>query len=90
LQRKNHLNELTFFCITHNKLCCTKSITKIKYEEDGQHSDCKICPIKDIENEKKNKLKTIIKDLEDLSINLEQLIVELKKILEENIKKEKN
>ena len=88
-KEKNHLNELTYFCATHNKLCCAKCITKIKYEEDGQHSDCKIYPIKDIENEKRNKLKNIIKDLEELSINLEQTIVELKKILEEsNEKKE--
>jgi len=86
-KEKNHLNELTYFCVTHNKLCCAKCITKIKYEEDGQHSDCKICPIKDIENEKRNKLKNIIKDLEKLSINLEQSIIELKKILEENNEK---
>jgi len=86
-KEKNHLIELTYFCITHNKLCCAKCITKIKYEEDGQHSDCKICPIKDIENEKRNKLKNIIKDLEKLSINLEQSIIELKKILEENNEK---
>jgi len=86
-KEKNHLIELSYFCITHNKLCCAKCITKIKYEEDGQHSDCKICPIKDIENEKRNKLKNIIKDLEKLSINLEQSIIELKKILEENNEK---
>ena len=79
--------ELTYFCMTHNKLCCAKYITKIKNEEDGQHTDCNVCSIKDIENEKRNKLKSIIKDLEDLSINLEESIIELKKILEENNKK---
>ena len=86
-QEKNHLIELTYFCITHNKLCCPKCITKIKNEEDGQHTDCKVCSIKDIENEKRNKLKNIIKVLEDLSINLEESIIELKKILEKNNEK---
>ena len=86
-KEKNHLNELNYFCVTHNRLCCAKCITKIKSEEDGQHTDCTVCLIKDIENEKRNKLKKIIKDLEELSINLEKSIIELKKILEE--KKEK-
>ena len=53
------------------------------------YSDCKICPIKDVENEKRNKLANIIKDLEELSINLEKSIFELKKLLEKsNEKKE--
>ena len=86
-KEKNHLNEVTYFCISHNKLCCAKCITKIKYGEDGQHSNCNICPIKDIENDKRSKLKNIIKDLEKLSINLEQSIVELKKIVEVNNEK---
>ena len=34
-REKNHLNELTFFCVMHNKLCYAKCITKIKSEEDG-------------------------------------------------------
>ena len=37
-----------------------------------------ICFIEDIENEKRNKLKENIKCLEDISINLEQKIKELK------------
>jgi len=86
-KEKNHLIELTYFCITHNKLCCPKCITKIKNEEDGQHTDCNVCSLKDIEDEKRNKLKIIIKDLENLSNNLEQSIAGLKKILEENNQK---
>jgi len=86
-KEKNHFIELIYFCITHNKLCCSKCITKIKNEKEGQHTDCNVCSIKDIENEKRNKLKNIIKDLEDLSNNLEQSIIELKKILEENNQK---
>jgi len=86
-KEKNHFNELAYFCITHNKLCCAKCITKIKNEEDGQHTDCNVCSIKDIEKEKRNKLKNIIKDLEELSINLEDSTIKLKNILEENNEK---
>jgi len=79
---KNHSTELKFFCKTHNKLCCAECITKIKTEDNGQHTDCDIYLIKDIENEKKNKLKENIKCLEEISINLEQSINNLKKISE--------
>ena len=65
----------------HNKLCCVKCIAKIKDDENGQHSDCEICFIKDIENDKRNKLKENIKCLEEVSINLNQKIKELKIIL---------
>ena len=42
---------------------------KLKGKENGQHSDCDICFIEDIEKEKRNKLKDNIKCLEDISIN---------------------
>ena len=74
---KGHSTELKFFCKTHNKLCCTECITKIKTEDNGQHIDCDIYLIKHIENEKKNKLKENIKCLEEISINLEQSITNL-------------
>ena len=77
-QELNHFNELDYFCKTHNKLCCAKCITRIKTEENGQHTDCNLCLIKDIENEKKNKLKNNIKCLEDLNNALEQSINKLK------------
>ena len=54
------------------------ALLKLKGKEKGQHSDCDICFIEDIENEKRNKLKENIKCLEDISINLEQKIKELK------------
>ena len=79
---KNHKLEFQYFCKKHNTLCCAKCITKLKGEENGQHSECDICFIKDIENEKRNKLKDNIKCLEDISINLEQKINELKLIYE--------
>ena len=77
---ENHSDELTYFCKTHNKLCCAKCITKIKGEKNGQHTDCDICFVKDIENDKKNKLNKNIKILEELSINLEQTINDIKKL----------
>jgi len=81
-KEKNHLDILEYFCKTHNKLCCAKCITKIKKKDNGQHTDCDICLIEDIENDKKNKLKENIKSLEDLSNNLQQSINELKKLYE--------
>ena len=79
-KEKNHKIELQYFCKKHNILCCAKCITKLKGEDNGQHSDCDICFIKDIENEKRKSLKENIKCLEEISINLEQKINELKPI----------
>ena len=47
---KNHSVELIYFCKNHNILCCAECITKLKGENNGQHSDCDVCFIKDIEN----------------------------------------
>ena len=79
---KNHLDELNYYCKTHNHLCCAKCVTKIKGKENGQHSDCDICFIEDIENEKKNKLNENIKLLEELSNVFEKSIDEFKQIFE--------
>ena len=81
-KEKNHLNELDYFCKTDNKLCCAKCITKLKDKENGQHLDCDVCFIKDIENEKKIKLGENMKYLESSSSSLEQSIDDLKKISE--------
>ena len=77
--KENHYNELKYFCKTHNQLCCLACIPKIKDEGFGQHTDCDIFLIKDIKEEKKNKLKENIKILEELSNSLEQNINDLKK-----------
>ena len=66
---ENHRQELKYFCKDHNKLCCAECIIKIKTKNNGQHKDCNVCLIEDIEKEKKSKLKENIKILEDLSIN---------------------
>ena len=73
-QEKNHRNELNYFCKKHNTLCCIFCISKIKNKEIGQHSDCDLCFIEEIEEEKKNKLEENIKILEELSNNLNESI----------------
>ena len=79
---ENHLDELIFFCKTHNKLCCSKCITKIKTKDKGQHTDCTVCLITDIANDKKKELNQNIKSLEEVSLNLDKSFYELKKIFE--------
>ena len=78
----NHNIKLNYYCKNHNQLCCAACLSKIKDKEYGKHSDCNVCLIKEIENEKKNKLKENIKNLEKYSINFEKAINELKKLFE--------
>ena len=87
-KEQNHPCNLEFYCKNHNKLCCAKCITKLKSNEIGQHTDCDVYFIKNIKDEKKNKLKENIKYLEDISLSLDQSIKDLK-ILYENINKNK-
>jgi len=77
-----HMN-LIFFCKTHNKLCCGFCITKVKGKDFGQHSDCEVCLLEEIENEKKDILKQNIKILEELSNGFGKTIEDLKIKLEE-------
>ena len=79
----NHPHELKYFCKNHNKLCCAECITKFKGNDHGQHSDCTVCSIIDIENEKKNKLNENVICLEELSLNFKQSIKEIKIMLED-------
>ena len=79
---ENHLVDLQYFCKTHNILCCAKCITKIKSKENGQHINCDIFLIENIKNEKKLKLKQNIIFVHNLSINIEQIINDIKKISE--------
>ena len=78
---ENHKNELEYFCNDHNQLCCVACICKIRGKGNGQHSDCNICFIDEIKEEKKSILEENIKNLEDLSNTIESSIKELKKIL---------
>jgi len=88
-KEEKHNIEIEFFCKTHNLLCCSSCITKIKDEYHGKHTDCEVCLIKNIKEEKKNKLKENIKYLEDLSASLKDSIQKLKNIFEKiNLSKE--
>ena len=84
----NHSAKLEFYCKDHNELCCGFCITKIKKEGLGQHTDCKVCIIEDIFEEKKNNLDNNIKTLENLSETFKISIKELNEIIE-NIDKNK-
>ena len=81
-QEENHKDELVYFCITHNTLCCAACISRIKDKVNGKHNYCNVCSIEEIKNEKKINLKENIKNLENISIEFEQSINELKKIFE--------
>ena len=80
-KEESHRAELKFYCKNHNKLCCTACISRIKGEDYGQHTDCEVCLIEKISDEKINKLKDNIKYLEDISLIIEDSMNELKKII---------
>ena len=80
---ENHKNELNYFCKNHNELICAKCMTKIKSKGIGQHTDCNVCDINDISEEKKKNLEDNIKKLEDLSKLFQASIDGLKKIFDE-------
>ena len=84
----NHRIELSFFCKTHNQLCCAACLSKMKENGNGQHRDCEVCLIDEIKEEKKSNLDKNIKLLESLSAKIENSINELK-ILFKNINDKK-
>ena len=61
-EEKSHSIQIKYYCKTHNVLCCSKCIAKIKEKGNGQHRDCDVCFIEDFENEKKEKLNENIKN----------------------------
>jgi len=79
---QNHINELEYFCKTHNALCCAACIAKVKNKNNGKHSDCSIYKVEDIFNEKKNKFNENIKYLQQMSDNLKNSIINLKNLSE--------
>ena len=79
---ENHSIKLEYFCKDHNQLCCLACISKIKEQNNGQHSECEICLLKDIKEEKKVKLDENIKYLDNISKPLEDLINQLKSLFE--------
>ena len=82
-KEKNHNHyDLSIFCKTHNHLCCVACCCKIQTKEIGKHRDCEICLIENIKDEKINKLKDNIKNLEELSNNISKSINDLKEKIE--------
>ena len=81
-KENNHQIKFQYYCKDHNQLCCVACIAKLEGEGNGQHKDCNICFIKNIKDEKKNKLDENIKYLENLSKSLEDLVKELKTMFE--------
>ena len=87
---QNHHEKLEYFCKTHNKLCCRACVTKIKGLGNGQHSQCDICFIKDIINERKILLKNNVIYLQNNFSSFDDLYNKLKSSYEEiSEKKEK-
>ena len=82
-KENNHQSELEYFCRTHNHLVCAKCIVRIHDKKNGNHSDCNICTLKEIKDEKINYLKNNINLLQNLSENLTESINKLKKIYED-------
>ena len=60
-KQENHFDKLDYFCKTHNTLCCSACIVKVKKKGRCQHSECDLCIIEDIKNEKKEILQKNIK-----------------------------
>ena len=87
-KEKNHPNKLEYFCKDHNQLCCAACLCKLKSKGDGKHKDCDVCEIESIKDEKKNKLKENIKNLEDLESKFNENMKELKNIFQK-IEKDK-
>ena len=83
-----HSIKLEYFCRTHNILCCAKCIAKIKNEKNGKHTDCNICNIEEIIDEKKGKFNENIKTLKELSETVKLSIENLKNIFDCIVKNE--
>ena len=79
-KESNHKAPLEFYCKSHNKLCCSSCLSKLKGKENGQHSNCEVCLIEEIKEEKKIKLNENLKYMEDIGKKIEELINELKNI----------
>ena len=87
--KENHDKiKLKFFCKNHNILCCAHCVNKINKFGYGEHYNCDFTHINDIKEEKKIKLKENIYKLQELSKNIDNIIIELKNI-NENINKNK-
>lgn len=78
----NHNQLLEYFCKKHNKLCCALCICKIKNNGIGQHADCDVCTIGEIKDQKIKLFYKNLNKLEDMSITIDILTEESKKIFQ--------
>ena len=85
-KEQNHKGKLEYYCKNHNELCCSSCLSKIKGKGNGQHFDCEVCYVEEIEKEKKDKLNENIKYLEESSKNIDESLKKMKEINEEIIK----
>ena len=84
-KEKNHLDKLDYFCKTHNILCCSGCISKIKLIDKGQHNDCENCSLEDIKESKEKILKENIIHLEKLSNEVDKLINVIKVVFQKKL-----
>ena len=87
---ENHINKLEYYCKDHLQLCCVACISVLKGKGNGQHSNCNICFIEDIIEEKRIKLEENIENLENLYKNLPNSINQIQKLYEEKNKEKEN
>ena len=82
-KEENHPNKLEFYCKDHNILCCLACTSKFKEKGYGQHYDCNVKHLDDIKDEKRNKLKENINNLEELNNKIDESINKLKEIFKQ-------
>ena len=70
------------FCKSHNIVYYDKAKEKEEEQQDDIHIYCEICPISNIEEEKRNKLKENITSMELLKFNVQGNIDKFNKILD--------
>lgn len=80
--KKKHNNiPLEYYCKNHNFLCCTCCIIKLNSIGHGDHKDCEIVLIKEVENDKKNKVKENLQKLNKLSQEFNNIIESINEIV---------
>ena len=82
MYEKNHSKKLEYLCKTHNQLCCVACIAKIKARGYGQHGYCRVCFLKKSKKKKMKNLKKNIDFLNELSLNIDNSIKQLKDFFE--------
>jgi len=80
IEQAMKINEINFFCKTHNKLCYRKCKQKFKEEDNHNDDKCDIYLINYVEEDKRNQLKNNIQYLENLLNNLKDNANKLKEM----------